>query len=272
MSARRTLLVLMVGALWCGVGYAEQGGSLLLDERYSRPVAYGVQMSDQEPYAQAETSEGVARAAGARSPKKAFLFSALVPGSGELYAGSKRGFVMLGVEVALWTTWLVLDRRGEDFRDDYEQFAEAHWNETAYLYWEGAYLDTTQSTKTHSLPERHDQEYYEMIYKYDQFVLGWDDTGQYDPSQYTTIEQLGGVESENRFTYRGMRDDSNKYLKPCQYVQGAILFNHIVSAIQAARCARPVHASLTERPVRLQMALGSDGYGPAAKLVASKRF
>ena len=73
------------------------------------------------------------------------------------------------------------------------------------------------------------QQYYEMIGKYEQFVWGWDDV-------QALTDSTG--KSENRLAYEDMRHDSNTYLKRAGYAAGFILLNHIVSAIDASIAAR----------------------------------
>jgi hypothetical protein len=272
MDRKSALLGLVVVVSMCHTAHAGNRGSLLLDERYSRPIlSPALTISDTLSGGSAASGEAVIGESG-KSPKKAFLFSALVPGTGELYAGSRRGYFFLGFEIACWVTWVLLDQKGDALRDDFEGFADEHWIKERYVHWEGTYLDTTDFKKTHTLPAERDQQYYEMIGKYDQFVLGWDDTDEYDPSLFATIQDLAEVYSDNRLIYRDMRAESNDYLKPAGYVLGAILFNHVLSAIHAPRCARAQNASLSEQSVRFQVAIKSDGLRPIPMLVASRRF
>lgn len=50
--------------------------------------------------------------------------SALVPGMGQLYNGDKKkGFIMFGVEVAIWTAWLVFDDQADDLQQDAKNWA-----------------------------------------------------------------------------------------------------------------------------------------------------
>ena len=42
-----------------------------------------------------------------KDPRKAFLFSVLLPGTGELYAGRKRGFFFMALEVGGLATYVL---------------------------------------------------------------------------------------------------------------------------------------------------------------------
>ena len=88
--------------------------------------------------------------------------------------------------------------------DECKRFADEHWMGDRYRIWREAYCDTTRGWPDYRLPQARNDEYYFIIGKYDQFVLGWDDTWEYDPSQYSSPESLREVRSENRLTYVAM--------------------------------------------------------------------
>lgn len=149
-----------------------------------------------------------------KSSKRAFLLSALVPGLGEWYAGSKRrGLAFLGAEAALVGLWAVWRSKGNDREEEFRAVADEHWDPEEYIAWRTSTISDNSSI-THELPcgehiERsyvsarrewlnqlqageelgaldrsaafggcapsEVQQYYELIGKYDQFVSGWDD-------------------------------------------------------------------------------------------------
>jgi len=89
-----------------------------------------------------------------------------------------------------------------------------------------------------------DRDFYENIGKYDQFVGGWTDC--YDPSdiQYTfpqwfEVEKDVGDSTEiiistpNKQDYVGQRARSNNYLNMAKYAVSAVMFNHVISALEA---------------------------------------
>jgi len=89
-----------------------------------------------------------------------------------------------------------------------------------------------------------DRDFYENIGKYDQFVGGWTDC--YDPSdiQYTfpqwfEVEKDVGDSTEiiistpNKQDYVGQRARSNDYLNMAKYAVSAVMFNHVISALEA---------------------------------------
>ncbi|MCK5329262.1 MAG: hypothetical protein KAR36_11690 [Candidatus Latescibacteria bacterium] len=222
----------------------------------------------------------LAESAPRKSPKKALLFSALAPGAGQIYGGKLlRGAVFLAVEAALWTGYLTLDKKGGDIEDDFMAYADQYWDVEAYLVWKDQYVSATGDTTifTHGLPRDNagevskTQQYYEMIGKYDQFRVGWEDY----PDALRSITYADSVWiTEDRLDYMDQREDSNVYLKRAGYVTGAIFFNHIVSAIDAAKqvSGSREEQARSERRVKVRMAVWEERGNPFPALVVSKRF
>ena len=144
------------------------------------------------------------------------LFSLLVPGTGELYLGHYvRGSLLLAAEITAWAGYAHYHSQGLDKREEYEAFADAHWD---YDRWIDEHLateglvdptfeeldsigryhwDQWPGYHTWHSKEEEKQNYYENIGKYDWFISGWED---WDGSSHDT---------SLRTTYRGMRIDSN---------------------------------------------------------------
>ncbi len=149
-------------------------------------------------------------------PGRALMLSAMLPGTGEYYAGKKiRAAIFLAIEVAAWTGVIIYYNKGMQADKDFKKYADAHFSEGVYRAKEyelaidaawgdsGAYhgnIDQwnqeTWDVKIHYLPDRgfthelpsrqerdanasNDQQYYEMVGKYvHQFGFGWDDVYQ----------------------------------------------------------------------------------------------
>jgi hypothetical protein len=85
-----------------------------------------------------------------------------------------------------------------------------------------------------------DLHFYENIGKYDQFVGGWDDLVDVDSSSIWWIKEKqteDGAEilimTKNKEKYLDMRYKSNTYLKMATYAVSAVMFNHVISALEA---------------------------------------
>ena len=278
----RTGIALVVAVLTAVGVQAEGLPSILSEEGQAflvglRAVEGG---ADPEPVPRAEPRKG-------KSSRRAFLLSALVPGLGEWYAGSKkRGLAFFGAEVALVGLWAAWKGKGKDLEEEFRAVADEHWDPEEYIAWRESTISNSSSTH-HALPcssEVRDvyiparrewkdqqqtgglgsaafggcassqiQQYYELIGKYDQFVVGWDDIVRRSTDNavgWTEVDSVENFHSERRLRYEDDRDESNRFLKRASTVTGVILINHVISAIDAARVARARAAGADEAALR----------------------
>ena len=184
-----------------------------------------------------------------KSVKKAFVYSLLIPGTGEFYAGSKiKAVIFLGLDVTLWALYFNYHGKGKDKEDEYQKFADRYWWKDEYEFWlyDSVYhneyspqswnpnvtpanvCDTFpywENNKwvylSHHLPDEKTDQYYEMIGKYEQFKFGWDDF----PDDLDEIR---------RNIYLDVRENSNRWLNKAKYSAMFSLANHILSAFDAA--------------------------------------
>ena len=77
----------------------------------------------------------------AKSPRKAFFLSFLLPGLGETYVGSKRGLAFMAVEALSWYLYVTNTNEGKDLEDDFQRFADANWHYTDEVGSQGQALD-----------------------------------------------------------------------------------------------------------------------------------
>jgi hypothetical protein len=159
-----------------------------------------------------------------KSPAIAFLSSLVIPGSGELYLGKKRGYILPGPDAAFSTGFALLYKEGLDKREDYEDFADEHWDRSGYLVWysqncEDCGLECDDKCRPLPDPETDKQHYYEDIGKYPQYEEWWD--------------QSQGSSPATRSKYKSMRVDSNNYLKGALYFSMASVLNHVGSALES---------------------------------------
>lgn len=170
----------------------------------------------------------------AKAPKssgKAFLYNLILPGTGHLYAGYKRGWAHLGVEGLTWFTYFYYHERGLTKEDEFESYADAHYAIAQYdslCNCEG----TDESETLHRFYETNKQHYYEDIGKLENYWYGWDD--------YAGPEGPGPPygDSANKNFYRGIRADSNNFLKNARYALVVGFVNRIVSAVDVLRLTK----------------------------------
>jgi len=212
-----------------------------------------------------------------KSVKRAFVYSLIVPGAGELYANSKiKAVLFFGLDATLWTLYFNYHKKGKNKEDEYKGFANQHWKEDDYREWlidslgitSGSDQDSFWNKKetrydwlSHHLPDKKDQQYYEMIGKYDQFKFGWDDFPVPDTNQAL------------RNAYLNMRRDSNNLLNKAKYSVMFSLANHILSAFDAAIAVKK-HNRKGERfsQIHLQMRLSERDDEIVPKLSMSMKF
>jgi hypothetical protein len=153
------------------------------------------------------------------------LYSALVPGLGELTMGyEKRGIALMAMEVAAWTGYFINHNDGLDEREAYEAFADQYWNFDKWINDHPASCvnpgDTLEDVEAcgQSLSgsgewpgyipwvskEEDKQHYYENIGKYDWYISGWQD---FDASLVPYAQ-----DTDLRTQYRSMRQQSNNSL------------------------------------------------------------
>ncbi|TDI84938.1 MAG: hypothetical protein E2O78_05435 [Caldithrix sp.] len=192
---------------------------------------------------------------GEKSVAKAVLFSAAIPGTGQLYNGSAwKGAAFLVLEAVAIFAQFHYDSEGGKLENRFEALADGQWNEDAYWDWiaeisdrdrndDSALREYEKATFSHFLPEKKNQQYYENIGKYNQFVFGWQDfrddilVGQsftltdYKDGSYQG-EKLETI-SPTRNDYTEIRKDSNDNFKRASTFTTITVFNHVLSALDA---------------------------------------
>ena len=217
-----------------------------------------------------------------KSPGRALLYSAMLPGLGEFYAGArKRAVLFFGLEAAAWGLYFSWNGKGKDIEEDFRGVADEQWDVLRYMDWRGSTISRNSSI-THGLPcstfvvggegisqcpEVERQQYYELIGKYDQFVSGWEDVRDRGGNlvQPTEIDSAENFVSEHRFAYEDQRNESNRFLKRATNVAGLILVNHVISAIDASRAARLTARGADQATLQRRTRLAFVRGGPSGK-------
>jgi hypothetical protein len=192
-----------------------------------------------------------------RSVLKAALFSAVLPGAGQVYNRSYwSALLFLGIEVGGLYTNFKYNNDGDELTAVFEQFADLHWAEPRY--WDslardsggqcsasdlGCLRDYERDNFSHFLPTTKNQTYYENIGKYDQFNGGWDD-GSGDARQR---------DSANREAYTYMRLEANDNYKTATTGITVVIINHLVSALHAAYITNNFNRTLARSSLGVKM-------------------
>jgi hypothetical protein len=82
---------------------------------------------------------------------------------------------------------------------------------------------------SHHLPYFGEQQYYELIGKYPQFAVGWEEFGDNVNKPYTYGDPL----PQQFLDYSVMRGEANDYYKIATTAVSVIVINHILSVVDA---------------------------------------
>lgn len=188
----------------------------------------------------------------AKSPKKAFAMSVVLPGAGQFYSKSPIAGIIYGaVEIAGITSAIIFTNRGNDGVVEYENFADNNWNLIDFMEgydgiekshemmvvidgkrygvrddWNG--LSNDYANGYTEIRVEKDYHFYENIGKYKQFQTGWVDYG--DSLGFENIYRSSPIQVE----YSHDRYLTNQFFQSATYAVTTVMFNHIISAIDGA--------------------------------------
>jgi hypothetical protein len=156
---------------------------------------------------------------GKKSVGLAVIYSLLLPGMGELYAGDySSGKYFTGADGLLWLTLYAVDAHANSIQDDARTFAALHagfdpaGKEDVYFSDVGNFND---------------------IYAYNEQVLRDRDAYKlYDPA---STDYWKWDAASNREVYRGQRIEADGMFNNTRFVVAGLLANRVLSAINAAR-------------------------------------
>ena len=187
---------------------------------------------------------------GQKSPVLAGVLSAILPGAGQIYnqdwwiAG-----IFVAVEAALIVTAVNYDNKGDDQTAFFEGYADENWSVVdyaEYLNSRGANVQIDYNTSglqpwerieswsqlneaerqyaqpgSHTLPPHGEQQYYELIGKYHQYIPGW-------PGWVNT-----STPPQIMLDYSVMRGEANDYYNTSSTAIMGVYINHLLSAAEA---------------------------------------
>ena len=165
-----------------------------------------------------------------KSQATAVLFSLLLPGMGEWYAedfGSGR--YSLIAEATLWLTYASFQQYGAWYQSDARQFAVAH---------AGASLNGKNDQFFVNLGN------FDNVSEYnDQKLRERDLTDVYDPA----AGYFWSWDTDaDRARFRSLRVSGDEIFNNSRFVIGAVILNHIISAVNAARLVRHYNKNADE--------------------------
>ena len=187
-----------------------------------------------------------------KSPYLGALFSGLIPGTGEIYAKSYiKGAIFLAVEAGLWIAYSSYESKGNDQTDQYQNYANDNWDVYKYAGWlksqnfagsDGIDLSADKQLLrrqvnvceaqnfSHQLPPYGEQQYYELIGKYQNFVTGWGDADL----SLVNRNNYGTYKTTMFEDYSYSRQQANDYYDNATTSLILVVVNHLLSSADGA--------------------------------------
>jgi hypothetical protein len=153
------------------------------------------------------------------------LLNVVAPGAGHLYSGYERGYLYLGVEAVAWISFLVLREDGNRRADQAEAYAgdpfdgRARWSFDRYSGGSFCGGSAADSTRLRGSWENDRATFYDLIEADPAYGCGWED-----------------IDSWNE--YRGMRSNSEDFLRWARYAGAAVILNHAIAVLDMVRLSR----------------------------------
>jgi hypothetical protein len=180
---------------------------------------------DGEP---ARWQQGTAPSGGDISMRRAILYSLLLPGLGEYYAGrTLRAKAFFAVEAGIWTSFAVLRAQGYMREDRYKKFAVEFAGISGTDFSDDFYKTIGQYDSSSD---------YEAEFKAEGRVEIWPDVGYYALEQYyvenriTDFEEWAWDSFERRIEFHEMRSSSRLAYRRSLYMIAAAAANRVASA------------------------------------------
>ena len=200
----------------------------------------------------------------AKSPTKAFLYSALVPGSGQLYIGAKRGYLQIAAEVGFLAAYFITRSDAQNLREDYKDLVREN------IVFEGPtridYWDEIEDFE-------HATQYENWNHKYDSEPTR-ERTGKWywkrDGDAFTDRPANEVPESPARKEAYELRMDANDKFQLAKTFLGVAILNHVVSAVDARIAAKSYNKK--HRSFELDLQTSFSPHNVQGLLVLQKRF
>ncbi len=220
--------------------------------------------TDQSEIPTIEKHQGPLNLEPTKSPTKAFLYSALVPGSGQLYIGAKRGYLQIAAEVGLLAAYFMTRNSARNLREDYRDLVRDN------IVFEGPtridYWDPIEDFE-------HATQYENWNHQYDSEATRAR-TGKWhwkrDGEAFKDRPAKEVPASEARLEAFEMRMDANDKFQLAKTYLGIALLNHVVSAIDARIAAKSYNKKHSSLGLDLQTSLSLQNV--QSQLVLQKRF
>jgi hypothetical protein len=217
-----------------------------------------------------------------KNPFIAGVASLAIPGSGEVYAGEyAKAAVFFVAEVAGITAGILYNNKGDKRTTEFQNYADNHWSAVKYAEylntWAGTYradkknaqiaIDPNTSLPpwqrvdfnainayeegpwdegfSHKLPKYGEQQYFELIGKYNQFKSGWD-TYLHDANGLPLKDSgYNNDVPQQLLDYAANRGTANDFYSASRLAFSLVVVNHLLSAVDAYLSAHHYNAQIS---------------------------
>lgn len=162
-----------------------------------------------------------------KSPNEAFLYSLVLPGTGQIYTGAKRGYLYAAAEVGLLATYFILRNTAANTRDDYRDVVRQ------YVIFDGpGSFDNWDPVEDFEHATQYEN--WNHVYDSDETRARtgkwyWEDARPFKDEADISID----FDSRHRLEAFELRQRANYTFERARTFLGLAILNHVVSAIDA---------------------------------------
>jgi len=188
---------------------------------------------------------------GRKSPGKAMLLSALLPGTGQIYTGAKtKSRIFFSAEATAWLAYGGFKIWSKQKEDEFAGWAAEHAGidpgEKPEDFWQMiTYYDSRQEYEIYGRADEPDRPSYPSR-------VGWDWKWDSDAS---------------RVHYRQLRNSAKEADRRASFSVGAMLLNRIIAAIDAYRSAKSYNRDLAAERAKTGFRLKGKPFGKNRKIM-----
>ncbi len=199
----------------------DEGPELLLAQR-AIERDFGSPPADEAPYAVVEIP-------GWKSEGGAAAMSLVLPGTGQLYAGSKRGYLFLGIEAAALLSYASFKNKSDDTRAEYYSYVGDPNDPSSRFSFDRLAGDVPpeEVSRLRTIYEKDAAEFYNTVTRNEEYVAGW-------------------TAPDARSAAASISDDMTSQKTKSNISLYTLMANHLVSAIDALNLARFTNYTLRE--------------------------
>jgi hypothetical protein len=170
------------------------------------------------------------------SMTRAILYSLLLPGLGDWYAGEKnRAKIFFIADATLWVAFFAFQIQGHELEDGYKEFAATY----------AGLSSTNHSDDFYSTMGQYDSsDDYEASFKMDSRLDLWPDVGYdaldryYLDNRLADFEEWGWDSFEKRVDFRQQRSSSRVAYRRSGYVLAAAALNRVIASLFAYQAVK----------------------------------